>query len=186
MKTQVLMGVAVLAAGVLCGQDEVHPEATPKLTPEALERYSAPGEPARYVALLKQLRRPAEELGSPAKNLRLPVQSWPDGRAKTIVFAPEAWVTEDMQNLRGRKVRVEHFKEDGSPAGEMEAEEVVVDRTQMLAVAKGRVFVAFGGDRMQGVGALADLQAQYVRILRRAQIETGRLGAADFTERGMF
>ncbi len=162
------------------------PEAEERLSEAALARYGAPGQPERYRSLLMQIRKAPEELGSPAKDVRLPVQSWPNGRAKTMVFAKEAWVTLDMQGVRARTVHVEHYREDGSLAGTLDAEEVLVDRTRQLAVVKGRIKGRFGADKLSGVGALIDFETQYVKILRRARIETGRLGKADFSARGLF
>lgn len=162
------------------------PEAEERLSEEALARYGAPGNPERYRSLLLQIREAPDTLGSPAKDVRLPVQSWPNGRAKTMIFAKAAWVTLDMQGVRARTVHVEHYREDGSLTGALDAEEVLVDRTTKLAVVKGRISGNFGADKLTGVGALIDFETQYVKILRRAQIETGRLGKADFTARGLF
>lgn len=164
----------------------VTPEAEARLSAEALARYSAPGEPARYLELLKQLNTPGDTLGAPAKRLRLPVKSWPDGRPQTMVYAEEAWVSATMQSLRGRKVRVEHYREDGELEAVLEADEIVVDRETKLAAAKGRITGAFSGDQLSGRGALIDLDAQYVRILSRACIITRRTGDVDLTSRGMF
>lgn len=164
----------------------VTPEAEARLSEEALARYRAPGKPERYITLIKQLNTPGETLGSPAIRLRLPVRSWPDGRPRTMLFAEEAWVAPTMQNLRGRTVRVEHYREDGSLEAVLEADEVVVDRAAMLAVAKGRVSGTLNGDKLSGRGALIDLDAQYVRILYKACITTRRTGEVDFTSRGMF
>lgn len=162
------------------------PEAEERLSEAALARYSAPGNPERYRSLLTQMREAPETLGAPAKQVRLPVQSWPNGQAKTMVFAKEAWVTLDMQGIRARNVHVEHYREDGALAGALDAEEVLVDRTKQLAVVKGRIKGSFGPDKLSGVGALIDFETQYVKILRRARIDTGRLGKADFSARGLF
>lgn len=164
----------------------VTPEAEERLTDEAIARYLAPGEPSRYLDLIKQLNVPGETLGPPAKKLRLPVKSWPDGRPKTMVFAEEAWVAPTMTGLRGRKVRVETYRVDGTVESVLEADEVVVDRNVMLAVAKGRVTGMLNEDRISGRGALVDLDAQYVRLLYKACIITRKTGDVDFTSRGMF
>ena len=161
-------------------------EAWARVSPEAVARYVAPGDPARYVPLARRLQAPPEELGPPARGLRLPVRSFPDGRAEVMLHAETAWASPDMMLLRGRNVRVEAFNADGSPAETLWAEEAVVDRTAMLAVAKDAVRLERGGDTLTGVGALADLEAQYVKVLRRARIDTARLRGVDMTERGIF
>lgn len=161
-------------------------EAEERLTEEALARYSAPGDPTRYISLIEQLKSPGETLGPPATKLRFPAKSWPNGRPRTMVFADEAWVALSMTSLRGRMVRVETYRLDGSIESVLEADEVIVDRNAMLAVAKGRVTGILGEDKLSGRGALIDLDAQYVRILYKACIITRRTGDVDFTSRGMF
>lgn len=162
------------------------PATEARLTPEALARYAAPGAPLRYKALIEELKTPPETLGSPARNLRLPVRSFPDGRPRTLVFAEEAWVSPDMQRLRGRRVRMEHLREDGSTEATLEAAEALMDRATMLAVAKGAVRATRGNDVLTGNGALADLDARYVKVLSRAGITTRRMGEANFAGRGFF
>lgn len=181
-----LLLLSVCAAAQTQGSLPPTPEAEERLSAEALARYQAPGDPSRYLELMKQLNAPGDTLAAPARRLRLPVRSWPDGRPQTMVFAEEAWVSPTMQSLRGRKVRVEHYREDGSLEAILEADEIVVDRTTMLAAAKGFVTGELGEDRLSGRGALIDLDAQYVRILSKACIQTRRTGEVDFTSRGMF
>ncbi len=161
-------------------------EAKARLTPEALARYEAPGEVSRYAALQEQLKAPLEELGAPALEMRIPVQTYPSGRTRTMVYAKEAWVSADMMSIRGRKVRVEQLREDGSVEAMLIADEVQVDRVTMLAVATGPVYGHFGSDRLQGVGAFMDFTAQYVKILEQSSIVTQRAGDANFADRGMF
>ena len=184
MRERLLVLAAALAA---CAHAGAAPEAwEAAVSPEAVARSAAPGATARYAPLIKSLRTSPEELGAPARNLRLPLKSFPDGRARVVLHAQEAWVSPDMAWLRGRGVRVVTLREDGSQEASLEAEEAAMDRASMLAVAKGRVRATRGGDRLAGVGALADLDAQYVKVLRRATVETRRLAGARLTERGMF
>lgn len=189
MKTSRAMFLAALvAASVAPAGAEVafDPAMEARLTPEALARYAAPGKPVRYKALIEELKTPPETLGKPARNLRLPVRCFPDGRPQTLVFAEEAWVSPDMQRLRGRKVRMEHLRADGTVEATLEADEAAMDRATMLAVAKGSVRATQEGDVLTGNGALADLDARYVKVLSRASIVTKRMGEVDFASRGMF
>lgn len=190
MKRLCAIGLAALAAAcaapVGAGEAAFDPAMEARLAPEALARYAAPGKPVRYKALIEELKAPPERLGKPARNLRLPVRCFPDGRPQTLVFAEEAWVSPDMQRLRGRKVRMEHLRADGSVEATLEAEEAAMDRATMLAVAKGAVRATQEGDVLTGNGALADLEARYVKVLSRASITTQRMGEVDFASRGMF
>lgn len=157
-----------------------------KISAVATARYSEPGQAARYKTLIESLRKNADELGSPARNLKLPVKSFPDGRPQTTVLASEAWVTLDTNYLRGRNVVVTSYNEDGTVESVLTADELAVDRVEMLAVAKGKVRAEMGDDILTGVGAVADLNTRYMRILRRAVIETKRMGEVKLTDRGIF
>lgn len=191
MRRFCLLSITLLLAvfaGAETGKPEpsVSFEAEERLTAEALARYTAPGAPARYRDLIQQLKKSGDEIGAPAKGLRFPVKSWEDGRPRILVFAEEAWITPTMQSLRGRKVRVETYRKDGTVEALLTADEVLVDRETMLAVARGCVTGVFNGDTLSGRGALIDLDAQYVRLLYKASILTRRTGEVDFTSRGMF
>ena len=74
---------------------DLTPETDAKISEEALARYSAPGQVGRYKDLLEALKQNPETMGSPARNLRLPVRSFPDGRPQIIVRATDAWITLD-------------------------------------------------------------------------------------------
>ena len=164
----------------------ITPEAEALLTPEALAAYSAPGNPDRYRPLIRRITTPDEQMGPPAKKLRAPLRSFPDGRPQTLFLAEEAWSTPDMLLLRGRRIRVEQFREDGTIEAVLLAKEAVVDRKAGLAVAKGIVDVTYNGDHLVGNGALIDLNARYIRVLDRAVITTPRIVGADFSDRGLF
>ncbi len=186
--TCLLATLAVVAVARVGVADEVgfDPEIEALVSADALARIAAPGATLRYKPLIEELKQPPEKLGRPARQLRLPVRSFPNGRPQTMVYAEEAWVAPDMQRLRGRRVRMENLREDGSIEATFEAAEVAIDRTSMLAVAKGVVRATLGGDLLTGNGALADLNAQYVKVLSRACITTRRTGEVDFADRGLF
>lgn len=165
---------------------ELTPETDAMLSAEALARYTAPGAPMRYKALLEALQDDPEKLGSPARNLRLPVRSFPDGRPEVVVQAKDAWLTLDTNLLRGRGVHVEQYREDGTLEAVIDADEIIVNRSEMLGVAKGKVRGEMEGDVLSGMGALVDLEAKYLRIIKRACIETKRMGEVKLIDHGVF
>ena len=91
-----------------------------------------------------------------------------------------------MSVLRGRGVHVEQFKEDGSLEAVLDADEILVNRTEMLAVAKGKVRGVMEGDVLTGAGALIDMNIKYLRLIKQACIETKRMGDVKLTDRGIF
>jgi len=107
---------------------DLPPEVLEKISPEALERYQAPGKASRYRALIAHIKVPQEQLGEPARKLRIPVQSWANGMPQTEVSARLAWLSEDLNVVRGRDVVVKRFREDGTLEATIEMAEVVMDR----------------------------------------------------------
>lgn len=189
MRTLLLLGCLLTGAWLMATPApvvELTPDTEAMLSDEAMARYAEPGSVRRYKKLIESLRKPPEEIGSPARNLRLPVRSYPNGRPQTTVQAEEAWITLDTNYLRGRNVHVEQLDENGAVEAVLEADEIVVDRGAMLAVVKGRVRGEMGGDILTGVGALVDLDTRYLRIVRRARINTKRMGDVKLTDRGIF
>lgn len=178
------MGGWLFAAPVSRASDDLDLDA--KVRESDLARYSELGSALRYKTLIESLRKPISKMGAPARDLRLPVRSFEDGRPQTTVHAKEAWITLDTNYLRGRQVVVTQFNEDGSVNALLTADELAVDRTTMLAVAKGKVRGEMGGDVLTGVGALADLNNKYLRIVKRAVITTKRMGEVKLTDRGIF
>ncbi len=178
--------MAVASDAAQLPERSVSLEATELLTREALARYSAPGKITRYTHLVRLLQKPVSELGEPALNLRIPVQSWENGRTKTMIYAQEAWISADMMTVRGRKVRVEQLSETGEVETVVRAKEVQIDRAKMLAVVSGSISADVGTDHLEGRGALIDFNAQYLKVLQHASITTQRAKDADLTNRGMF
>ena len=91
-----------------------------------------------------------------------------------------------MQRLRGRGIRLEQYREDGTLEAILEADEALIDRATKLVVAKGHVHADMSGDQLDGNGAVADVDARYVKILSHATITTSRMGEVDFANRGLF
>ncbi len=177
--------IVCAAAALTAGAVRVAGDGT--LDPALVARIAAPGAPERYAALEAELTKPTDELGPPASAIRLPAQSFPDGRTKTLVLADLAWFSEDLQTIRIKELRVEQYAEDGTLEGTLEADNAVVDRQAMLAVADGAVRLSMAdGDRLTGWGAYCDLKDSYVRILRDAVIHTSKIGQVDFSDRGQF
>jgi lipopolysaccharide export system protein LptC len=181
----VALHLPAIPAGEAVNSD-LTPETDAKMSAEALARYSAPGQTGRYKALLEALQQNPETMGSPARNLRVPVRSFPDGRPQVMVQAADAWITLDTTLLRGRQVHVEQYREDGTLEAVLDADEIIVNRTTMLAVAKGKVRVERDGDVLMGNGALVDLDANYLRVIKQACITTQRMGEVNLTDRGIF
>lgn len=188
MRTLFVIGLLLLG-GAFCATAETVPldaNTETKLSDEAMMRYAEPGRVVRYKKLIETLRQPLEELGTPARELRLPIRSFPNGKPETTVLADEAWITLDTTYLRGRKVVVTQYREDGSIEAILNADEIAVDRSKMIAVVKGHLHGTMSEDTFEGVGALVDLEAKYVRIVKRAIIKTKRMGDVNLTNRGIF
>ncbi len=134
------------------------------------------GAPERYATLEAELDKPESELGPPAQGGRLPVQTHPNGRMKVLLLVKQGWFTPDMTSIVANNIRVETYSPTGELEGYLEAERAVIDRNQMLAVARGRVFVKMGEETLQGDGAYCDMKEEYVKILNKGEIHTSKMG----------
>jgi len=154
-------------------------EAEARLSEDALARYAAPGDAARYEALLRAMRESPDEIGSPSEDVYTPIQVHENGETKVALQSAQGWMSDDLMMLRGKEVKIFSYAEDGSLESTISAYEILVDRHTMLAVMRGKVSIEMGVDTLEGNGALMDFNAQYIRLLRQAKATTSRLSEAN-------
>jgi hypothetical protein len=154
-------------------------EAEARLSEDALARYAAPGDAARYEALLRAMRESPDEIGSPSEDVYTPIQVHENGETKLALQSAQGWMSDDLMRLRGKEVKIFSYAEDGSLESTISAYEILVDRHTMLAVMRGKVSIEMGVDTLEGNGALMDFNAQYIRLLRQAKATTSRLSEAN-------
>lgn len=184
MRFELVLIASFLTIGVFAGRvnpkvEALLAEADARTSDEACARYSAPGETARYETLLRAMKQPPETVGSPSEDVYTPLQAHTNGETKVALHAENGWMSEDLMLLRGKNVKIYSYLEDGSTESVIFANEILVDRHTMLAVLRGNVSIEMGADKLNGNGALLDLNTQYIRILRHAKIATSRLSNAD-------
>ena len=103
---------------------------------------------------------------SPAEDLLLPVETFPDGSVKTVVQAKKAQYFLDSELVWAEGVTVRTFKEGGAPDLELEAASGVVDRLTKGGWAEGDVRITQGGTVFRGRGVYFSSPEEYVRVTR--------------------
>lgn len=160
-------------------------EAQARMSPEALARYSAPGEMSRWQGLMERYAQGEPLNGAPAAGIRMPVSQFADGRTKTLLTAKRALISPDTMLIKAFDIHVEVYREDGSVEMTLDASSFLFDRSLMLGYTAERVTFVQGSESLTGVGACFDAQASYLKILSAAELKSARIDV-DFTSRGMF
>ena len=89
-------------------------------------------------------------LQTPAENLVVPIESYPDG--------------ED--------VTVREFDPDGAPRAEVKAKNCVVDRTTKSGYVAGHAKAVYGGTTVEGDGIYFSFAEEFVKIMSNVAIES--------------
>ena len=105
-------------------------------------------------------------LKSPAEDVALPVETFPDGSVKTTVTAKKAQYFLSTELVWAEGVVVRTFREGGAPDLELEAASGVVDRQTKSGWAEGDVRITQGGSVFRGRGVYFSSPEEYVRVTR--------------------
>jgi lipopolysaccharide export system protein LptC len=153
-------------------------EAEGRLTDALLTRYSEPGDAKLFEPLLRAMKRSPAEIGAPSEDVYTPIQVHENGETSVALQAGQGWISDDFMTLRGKDVKIFSYHADGTLESTIFANEVLVDRHTMRAVMRGKVSIQMASETIQGNGALANFDTQYIRILGQAKITTSRLSDA--------
>ncbi|MGN0854836.1 MAG: LPS export ABC transporter periplasmic protein LptC [Kiritimatiellia bacterium] len=111
-------------------------------------------------------------LQTPAENLVVPIENYPDGRVKASVTAARAQYFIDEGIVWGEDVVVREFAPDGTPRGEVHAKNCVVDRSTKSGYVAGHAKVTYGRTTIEGEGIYFSFAEEFVKILSNVVIES--------------
>lgn len=114
-------------------------------------------------------------LETPAEDVALPLETYPDGAVKTSVQAKKAQYFLQSGLVWAEGVVVRTFKPDGSPDFVLEAASGVIDRETKSAWAEGPARLTQGGTVFQGRGVYFSAPEGYVRVTRDADLQSSDL-----------
>lgn len=129
--------------------------------------------------LRDEYRRCAGKADSPAEDVSLPVETFPDGSVKTSVQAKKAQYFLDAGLVWAQDVVVREFRRDGSPDATLEAQSCVVDRMTRSGWADGAVKMVQGGTAFRGRGVYFSSPEEYVRVTADSELESVDLDCRD-------
>ena len=122
----------------------------------------------------------AAKADSPAEDVSLPVETFPNGSVKTSVQAKKAQYFLDSGLVWADGVVVRAFKKDGSADATLEAQGCVVDRLTRSGWADGAVKIVQGGTTFRGRGVYFSSPEEYVRVTKDSELES-----VDFNGKGL-
>ncbi len=131
---------------------------------------------AAYADCVKRLETPAE-------NVLIPLETFPDGQVKSRITAARAYMFPDTGFVWGEKIRVEQFKADGSLYASLDAENCVVDRKSKSGWVEGSARMVYGDSAVKGRGIYFSLAREFIKIFSQSEIRTGHAG---FDQRSLF
>lgn len=108
---------------------------------------------------------------TPAENVVLPLESYPDGTLKSRISAARAFIFIDTGIIWAEGLHVEQFKPDGvTLMGMLRAENCVVDRKTKSGWVKGQARLKWGEVSVSGKGVYFSLEREFIKIFKDSQI----------------
>lgn len=128
---------------------------------------------AKYAALVQ----------TPAEDVTLPIETFPDGSVKIAVHAQKAQYFLDSGFVWAEGVTVRKFKDDGTPDMTLEAANCIIDRETKSAWAEGAATLTQGKSTFRGKGIYFSSPEAYVRVMQDSDLESMELKKGGFFKR---
>lgn len=116
-----------------------------------------------------------KDLKSPAEDVSVPFENWPDGSVKSSVAAGRAQFFTDRPYIWGEDVLVRQFGEKGGETARLEAGRCIVDRDTKCGWVEGHAKVVYGKTVIEGDGVYFSLPEEYIRIFSNVEITSSDL-----------
>jgi hypothetical protein len=155
----VALSLCLLAAGAFAFDSEKWMQKRDDLTHE-VERLRA-----AYAKCVAQLQTPAEDV-------TVPIETFPDGSVKFVVRAKKAQYFLDSDLVWAEGVVARKFKKDGSLDMTLEAANCVVDRLTKSGWAEGAATLTQGESVFRGKGIYFSSPEGYVRVTQDSDLDS--------------
>ncbi len=111
------------------------------------------------------------QLQSPAQNVMVPIEHFPDGSVKASVTARKAQFFMDKGLVWCEGLCVREFMADGkTERGRVEAENCIIDRETRSGWAKGKVRAVYDKTTIEGDSVYFSFEEEFVKILLNSRI----------------
>lgn len=122
--------------------------------------------------LREAFRQCASDLQTPAEDVTVPLETFPDGSVKIVVHARRAKYFLTSSFVYAEGVTVRKFKRDGSPDLTLEAENCVIDRQTKSGWAEGAATLTQGETVLRGRRVYFSSPEGYVRVTQDSDIDS--------------
>lgn len=122
--------------------------------------------------LREAYRQCVRDLQSPAEDVTIPVETFPDGSVKLVVHAKKAQYFLSSELVWAEGVTVRKFKRDGAPDLTLEAQRCVIDRLTKSGWAEGPVTLTQGESVFRGRDVYFSSPEGYVRVTRDSDFDS--------------
>lgn len=117
-----------------------------------------------------------KKLDSPAQDVNIPLESFPDGTIKSRISAARAQLFLDTDLVWGEKIHVEQLKPDGTRQATLDADNCIVDRKSRSGWVAGEALMTYGNSSVRGRGVYFSLSNEFIKIFSQSEIRTGSVG----------
>ena len=118
------------------------------------------------------------KVDTPAEDVTLPLEHYPDGTVKSRLTAKKAQLFMDTDYIWGEGIHVEQRREDGKIVGTLDAENCVVDRKTRTGWVEGAAKMTYGDAMIKGRGIYFSLEREFIKIFSQCEIRTKGFNAS--------
>lgn len=112
----------------------------------------------------------AGALNSPAENVMVPFENWPDGSVKSSVTAERAQFLTEEGLVWGKGVIVSQFDEKGTETARLEASDCIVHRESKCGWVEGHAKAVYGKTVIEGDRIYFSFPEEYIKIYSNVEI----------------
>ena len=105
-----------------------------------------------------------------AEGIEAPVESWPDGRPKTVMTAKSGIYGQDGDIMTAVEVSVRMYSVDGKEQGRLDAKTGTFDRRTRTGWMGGGAELRFDGYTAKGDNIYFSLNDEFIKILSRPEL----------------
>lgn len=123
----------------------------------------------KYAALVRE----------PAENVTIPIQSYPDGKVRSSVFAAKAYLFLKEDLVWGADVHVREFDPAGKVTASFRAKNILVDRRRKVGWVPSSAEIEYSGTIVAGRGNYVDFNDKFISISSSAKVVSRNLQLKD-------
>lgn len=134
------------------------------------------GDDSDMLRLRAEYGKCIKNIETPAENVVLPLEFYPNGLVKSRLKAKKAFMFMGTNFIWGEGVRVEQYKEDGKTVEAfLTADNCFVDRKSQSGWVEGNARMFWDGTSISGRGIYFSFNREFIKIFSQTEIRTKAL-----------